>query len=187
MSAVTMLQSELQTMVKTDQEPRADWAAAVANKDDQQQAEALKRMGEVDRRALPRLKAIIEEFGWPGYSLAGYELDGKIKYSNMWLLVQHQDLEFQKLCLPLLKKAVEQQEASFHDYAYLLDRVRMYEQQPQVYGTQWKQSQTGKYFLYQVEDSEHLDDRRKEAGLSSSEEYKRGLMEHLSLTESDFE
>ncbi len=40
-------------------------------------------------------------------------------------------------CLLLMEQAVSKGEASAKDYAYLLDRVRMNQGRPQVYGTQF--------------------------------------------------
>ena len=141
------------------------------------------KMVEVDQKHNQRLKEIISEFGWPGLRLVG--LKGS---SGMWLLVQHQDndLEFQKICLSLLKDAVEKQDAQYRDYAYLLDRVRMNEGSLQVYGTQWIQKE-GKFSLYPVEDRVQLNLRRQEAGLCTIEEYQAELQQIYHLQETDFE
>ncbi len=127
---------------------------------------------EIDQKHAPRLKEIIAEFGWPGIILVG--LEGA---EAMWLLVQHQDLDFQKQCLPLLKDAVDKQEAPFRNYAYLLDRVCMYGNEPQVYGTQWIEA-AGELVMYPVCDPELLAQRRVEAGLIPIEEHKKQLLTH---------
>jgi cytidyltransferase-like protein len=84
-------------------------------------------VSEIDKQHGERLKEIVDQFGWPGVSLAG--LEGAFA---MWLLVQHQDenLEFQKKCLALLKEAVNACESPFCHYAYLLDRVNVNEKRP---------------------------------------------------------
>lgn len=125
---------------------------------------------EIDQKHAPRLKEIIEEFGWPGISLVG--LEGA---EAMWLLVQHQDLDFQKQCLLLVKEAVDKQEAPFRNYAYLMDRVCMYGNEPQVYGTQWVEA-AGELVMYPVRDPELLAQRRVEAGLIPIEEYGKQLL-----------
>lgn len=110
-----------------------------------------------------RLKEILRVHGWPGKSLVGEE-----GAHAMWLLVQHQnrDLRFQKKCLHLLEKAVDLGEATSAELAYLLDRVRMLEGKPQVYGTQWTYEH-GELKLYPVEEMEGLDELRKAIGLPS--------------------
>jgi hypothetical protein len=94
------------------------------------------RLRYVDRKYTARLKEIIDEFGWPGKSLVGR--DGA---HAAWLMVQHadQDVPFQKRCLTLLVKAVKDGEASGHDFAYLVDRVRVANKEKQLYGTQLQQ------------------------------------------------
>lgn len=89
----------------------------------------------VRKRNTERLKEIINEYGWPGISLVGE--DGS---NAAWLLVQHSDhdLEFQKQALELLKQAVEKEDASKRNLAYLIDRVRVHSGQPQLFGTQFE-------------------------------------------------
>lgn len=62
----------------------------------------------INQEHLPRLKAIVEQFGWPGFRTVGAEGADK-----MWLLVQHcdQEIEFQKTCLQLLKDSVAKGDA----------------------------------------------------------------------------
>ena len=134
-------------------------------------------IAQIDKSHNNRLKAIISFYGWPGIQLVG--LEGS---SAFWLLVQHQDgdLEFQKMCLELLKDAVANRDAKACDYAYLLDRVLKNQKLPQVYGTQWDE-QDGKYTLYPVENPVSLDKRRLEVGLCSMEDYQEIMktMYHL--------
>lgn len=101
--------------------------------------------------------------------------------TSLWLLVQHQDddVAFQKQCLNLLKTAVDKNEASYTHYAYLLDRTRMNENLPQMYGTQWIGIQS-EPTLYQTENIEQLDERRAQVGLIPLAEYKKLLIETYS-------
>ncbi len=156
---VSELQAELLSMQREDQRVR-HIALTEGNLD---------LIREVDQKHSLRLKEIIAEFGWPRITLVG--LQGS---QAMWLLVQHQEGDFQKECLPFLKDAVEKQEAFFLHYAYLLDRVCMYENEPQVYGTQWV-SIEDEMTMYPVRDPEFLAERRVEAGMSSIEEYSKQI------------
>jgi len=128
-----------------------------------------------------RIKEIIATHGWPGIHLVGLNGSG-----GFWLIVQHQDqdLEFQKQCLPLLKEAVDRQDAQMRDYAYLLDRVRLNEKLPQVYGTQFKFKE-GKCYLHPIEDRENLEQRRLEAGLMPFESYIRGMKTFYRISDED--
>lgn len=172
-----VLQKELLQMQEEDQTARMK-ILSVKNPSD----EEWKIVAAIDERHEQRLRDIIKQHGWPGVSLVG--LEGA---SAMWLLVQHQDsaLDFQMECLELLKSAVEAYEASISNLAYLVDRVNMNSNRPQIYGTQWKQEE-GKFILYAVEDIVNLDARRASAGLCSIAEYKEAMKAAYHLTDEDF-
>jgi hypothetical protein len=128
---------------------------------DQFTDEDRRRMSEVDKKHEVRMKAIVAQSGWPGRSLVGGEAA-----NDAWLIVQHCQVDFQEHCLPLLKQAVDANEASGSCYAYLLDRVRMYRGQSQFYGTQFMNDK-----LVPIEDPQHVDQRRKAVGLGPLSEY----------------
>lgn len=127
----------------------------------------LQKMIEVDRDNTAWLKGVIERHGWPDEALVGK--DGAFA---AWLLVQHADLDlaFQKKCLGLMEKAVEKNDASPRELAYLTDRVRVAEKKPQVYGTQFELVD-GKLRPKPIEDEQHVDDRHKKVGLPLLAEY----------------
>src|SRR5205823_1515256 len=79
------------------------------------------------------LRHIVKTYSWPTYSLVG-----KDAAHTAWLILQHCNDSFQKACLPLLKEAVKNQEASEIDLAYLTDRILMSNSQKQIYGTQYQ-------------------------------------------------
>lgn len=122
---------------------------------------------EIDQKHLPCLKAIVKQFGWPGFQLIGTE-----GANQMWLLVQHcdSDIEFQKTCLFLLKEAADKGDASKEHVAYLTDRVLVNEGKPQIYGTQILII-NGEAVPKPMEDPTHLDKRRKEMGLCPLADY----------------
>jgi hypothetical protein len=135
---------------------------------------ATKKMQEIDARNTAWLKGVVDKHGWPGKSLVG--TDGAQK---AWLLVQHADHDraFQKRCLPLLGGAVKKGEASPEHLAYLTDRVRVADQEKQVYGTQFHEV-SGKMEPYPIEDEANVDRRRKEVGLPPLAEYRKMIEEH---------
>ena len=159
------LQDELRAMCERDQEVRKtlvekygmnlNWSA-----DD------LAWMESVDHANTMRMKEIIAQYGWPGYSLVGEEGE-----HAAWLLVQHagHDLPFQNQCLALLTAAVEAGDGSARKMAYLVDRVRVNEGKPQLYGTQYR-IQDGDFLAGEIEDSAGVEVRRAKVGLGSIEE-----------------
>ena len=127
----------------------------------------------VDHRNTERLKAIIDEMGWPSISKVGY--DGS---SNAWLLVQHadHDPEFQKRCLELMKSEPED-EISKRDLAYLEDRITVGDGKPQIYGTQFHTNSDGQLELLPIKDPDNVDKRRKEMGLETLDENRKRIQE----------
>ena len=79
-------------------------------------------------------------------------------------LVQHQPPAVQQQMLPALKKAVDEDEASKANYAYLFDRVETDEGRPQHWGTQAK-CENGGAVLYPIDDIASVDERRRLVGL----------------------
>jgi hypothetical protein len=137
--------------------------------DDRTPEELFGQMDSVDRQNTTRMHEILEEHGWPGWSLVGE--DGS---TAAWVLVQHADLEpeFQELALAYLMGAVAAEDASRGDLAYLIDRVRVAKGLPQVYGTQVGPGPDGDLApRTPIEDPDNVDVRRADAGLSTLEEY----------------
>lgn len=157
------LLEDLRNMYKNDQEARFH----LIQSKNLTPEEIEEQLNKIDSENLPHLKAIIEQYGWPGYHLVGEEGVNKI-----WLLVQHadSDLPFQKLCLELLREAVAKNDAPKSHLAYLTDRVLVNEGKPQIYGTQILITD-GQAHPQPVEDPELLDQRRAEMGLSSMADY----------------
>ena len=141
-----------------------------------------KRLREIDRRNTERMKRIVDRYGWPGKSLVG--ADGA---HAAWILVQHADHDrpFQRRCLNLLTEAVKKGEASGEDLAYLTDRVRVGDDEKQVYGTQLREVD-GQYEPFPIEDELNVDARRKSVGLPPLADYlnsAQALLEETSKNE----
>jgi hypothetical protein len=132
------------------------------------------RMREVHERNAARLKEIIAAHGWPGHSLVGR--DGS---HAAWRIIQHAigDPPFQRACIPAIEKSVADGEAPQAQLAFLVDRVRYFEGRPQIYGTQFDWDENGEMNPWQIEDPEHLDERRRRAGLNTIAERTREIRE----------
>ena len=120
----------------------------------------------LDDRNTARMKDVVAEIGWPTISKVGKEIA-----SNAWCLVQHadHDVGFQKHCLSLMKEQSES-EVLPADVAYLEDRVRVNSEQLQIYGTQLQEI-NGEDMPREIEDREHVDERRRAVGLNTMAEY----------------
>jgi hypothetical protein len=115
------------------------------------------------------LSELVDRRGWPGQSEVG--ADGA---NAAWLFAQHASRhpELQRKFLGLLRAAVAAGEASEGNLAYLEDRVRVHDGQPQLYGTQFTQVVIqARWEPFPIEDREHLDERRAAVGLGPFAEY----------------
>lgn len=132
------------------------------------------RMARIDAQTETRLAAIVREHGWPGIDMVG--LDGSDAASVM---LQHVGPGLQKESLPLVEAAFRAGKASGPNYAMLVDRVRLAEGRPQLYGTAAMPfTQAGEITFQPIEDETRVDARRAEVGLMPLEEY-RQLMRQM--------
>lgn len=164
------LRRELLKLVEKDQAIRNELIRKGVKNPDKA---ILGRMQAIDTSNTDRMKAIVNEYGWPGPKLVGR--DGS---DAAFLLVQHADLAFQQKMLPLVEKAYRSGELSGQNYALLLDRVRVGEGRPQVYGTQAKRFEEWngeEPALAPIEDEANVDKRRAEMGLPPLAEYRELL------------
>ena len=123
-------------------------------------------MQEVHDRNAVLLDGIVEQNGWPGRKLVGE--DGS---EAAWLIAQHAIAQpsFQRRCLTLLQAAEEQGDVPAWQPAYLLDRVRVLEGKPQVYGTQFESNESGEPRPSTIEQPETVNERRRQIGLDTIE------------------
>lgn len=164
------LRRELLDRAKQDQAIRNELiSSGVINPD----KAILARMEATDAANAERVRAIVARYGWPGPELVGP--DGA---AAAILLLQHADLALQKEMLPLVEKAYRSGGLSGQDYALLVDKVRVGEGKPQIYGTQAKRFEEWKGqepVLQPIEDEANVDKRRAEVGLPPIAEYRELL------------
>jgi len=127
----------------------------------------------VDERNAHRMRAIVNEIGWPTTSKVGAQAE-----HMAWLLVQHAELAFQKECFALMAREPADEVCARH-LAYLEDRIRVREGLPQRYGTQLQKSEGGGWEPLPTLDPEDLDARRQTVGLEPIAEYLDGARRSL--------
>ncbi|WP_020571918.1 DUF6624 domain-containing protein [Neolewinella persica] len=119
-----------------------------------------------DRDNTNRMREIMAEIGWPTYDKVG-----RYASNTAWLLVQHADRQpqFQAQCLPLLKAAVDAEQATPSNYAYLYDRVRKSRGEKQYYATQPADNRvTGEKSFVTIEDEPGVQQRREAMGIEQT-------------------
>jgi uncharacterized protein (DUF952 family) len=124
-------------------------------------------METVHRRNSARLRGIVAEHGWPTPLTVG--TDGA---EAVWLIVQHAigEPDFQRRALPLFEQAALRGEIPGWQPAYLMDRIRMLEGWPQLYGTQMAPDADGRIVVWPIADTATLNERRRTVGLRPFEE-----------------
>lgn len=104
---------------------------------------------------------VLDEYeAWPGIRLVGD--DGE---QAAWLIAQLGDTDLQRRCLEHLEVAVDNGDAPPGHLACLVDRVRMADGKPQVYGSQWVVAADGTLAPWPMIDPDAVDARRERMGL----------------------
>ncbi|MBV6323685.1 hypothetical protein KVP70_22360 [Duganella sp. HSC-15S17] len=96
--------------------------------------------------------------GWPTRATIG-----QTGMSDLFLIIQHADLDFQKLHIEGVRQAALRGDIRKSNVATLEDRLLVRQGRPQLYGTQIKGS--SKLTPYPIDSAENLDKRRSEMGL----------------------
>lgn len=164
------LRRELLEMERVDQAVRNEWIQAGA---DIPSPELQTRMAAVDARNTARLRALVEEHGWPGAGLVGADGAG-----SAFLILQHASHDVQKALFPLVEAGYREGTVRGDRYALLLDRILVGDGRPQVYGTQPEPFDAwidGEPALAPIEDESSVDARRAEVGLMPLVEYREML------------
>ncbi len=113
-----------------------------------------------------KLAKIIKHIGkYPGRSVVGNNLD-----DVAWLVIQHAPLKYQERYLPLIIEAVNNKDLKPMYLAYTIDRINMFKELPQIYGTQYTFENEIK-ILYPVKNIDSVDLLRKSVGLGGLKEY----------------
>ncbi len=115
---------------------------------------------------LIKVSKILDERGWPNKTLIG-----KRGTSTLFLVIQHAGQETQEKYLPLIEKAVEDDNLPKRQYAMFYDRLLLRRGERQVYGTQLAiDSESKSPYVLPLEDPTNVDKRRSEMGLNSMQE-----------------
>jgi len=120
-----------------------------------------------DSLCLVKAEAIIQQFGYPGKSLVG-----ESRQDAIWMIIQHAPLEKQEQYFPLIDAAAQKGEMRKSAWALLVDRIRMFKGQAQIYGSQVVHDYiSGSKKFHEIEDEINVNKRRAEVGLGPLEEY----------------
>ncbi len=121
-----------------------------------------------------RNKEVVNEFkkyvdlnGFPFKNKENYEV-----YKAGVALSLHADFDFLKNIEGIFKNANISEIDQDH-LAYFVDKIRVYENKPQLYGTQFKRLPDNSIEFLPIEDEKNVDNRRAEIGLITLNQYKK--------------
>ena len=163
------LKQELLTMYESDQGPRrAIGPIQQRYGPSSPQLDSLYRdMRQQDMHNESRLQQIIEQYGWPGAALVG-----RSGSNAAFLVIQHADLVAIQKYLPLIRKETAKGGLPKQSLALMEDRVLIYQNKPQIYGSQVRtDAASGKSVLYPIADEARVDERRTQMGLEPLADY----------------
>jgi hypothetical protein len=124
-------------------------------------------MKELHNKNAKILNDIIDTIGYPTIDKVGKEAN-----KAAWLIIQHSigQPEFMKKCAKLLEIAVNENKADPKSLAYLADRIAVFEDKPQLYGTQFDWDDNGNLSPNLFDDLTKVNERRKSIGLNKLDE-----------------
>ncbi len=124
-------------------------------------------MAKIHNRNAKILDEIIDTIGYPTVDKVGKEA-----CEATWLIIQHSigQPNFMKKCVKLLEIAVRENKANLKNLAYLTDRIAVFEEKPQLYGTQFDWDENEELSPNLIDDLTKVNQRRKSIGLNSLEE-----------------
>ncbi len=125
---------------------------------------------------LVRLRALVDEHGWPELSSVGEE--AAYAAGNV---INHSNLATRQHFLPVLQAVCERDECDWSRYAHILDRTELELGNPQVFGTQMERNEeSGRFEARPIIDPENVDVRRGARGMEPIDDQLRRFNESMS-------
>lgn len=159
------LKAELETIYKDDQKYRQR-LDITGNKFGEQSKEFLalqREMTIADKSNLKKVVKILDQYGWVGPKKVG----GKASQA-LYIVIQHADDDpnLQIKYLEMFRKAIISGVSDeIINYAFLSDRVSLYKNKYQIFGTQLRKEKNGNFKPLPIKDEKNVDKRRQEVGL----------------------
>jgi hypothetical protein len=163
------LRDELLNIFDEDQSIRREFLGArdQYGQDSPQVDSLTKVMIEKDSLNLQSITRILDTRGWVGPELVGGQANQAI-----FLVIQHADLATQQKYLPMMREAVQFNNASRSSLALLEDRIALGEGKKQIYGSQIGfDKTTGLSYVLPLIDPLSVDERRAGMDLGPLAEY----------------
>ncbi len=126
----------------------------------------LPSMKSQDSLNVVRIKKIIDTYGWQGPDQVG-----KKGSQTIFLVIQHADSLTQVTYFPVMRAAVKEGKALPRELALLEDRILTTQGKEQIYGSQVRMADSGKFEFFPIKDEPNVNKRRAAVGLEPLEDY----------------
>ena len=161
---IDAIRKELLERREREQAPRRqfhDFFMSGKSQEEIRSSPLVAEMHRVDAENVAYLKTLVQEHGWPDAERFGPEAA-----SAAFLIVQHSDdTELMSMALPFIEADVKAKRLNGDAYALLYDRLNLRLNRPQRYGSQVSYNEQGDPIADNLEDPEHVDERRLELGM----------------------
>jgi antitoxin component YwqK of YwqJK toxin-antitoxin module len=115
-------------------------------------------------KALKKLDVLLLKYGYLGKTLVGKD------YNLAFSMISSSSDKYKEKHYNLIVNATNKGELDLSDVCFYIDKVKVARKVKQIYCTQYQyDSKTNTIFYFPVEDIEHLNERRKKAGLGEVE------------------
>ena len=127
----------------------------------------IKEMKVLDSTLLHKVTIFLNEYGWKSKKEIG-----ELANMGLFLAIQHSSKEEMESFKEIVEKAHQENKIEKADYALYIDRLKVHNDLPQVYGTQYYYDENlANYRFYEIEDFENINKRRRKVGLAKIEKY----------------
>lgn len=163
--------ARLQAIFERDQQPRHAFLFAYQTDPNNTHLRdsLIREMQCADSVNLLEIKDILTTYGFPPKSKVGSN------NSAIWLVVQHSDVEYQKACYPMLRDAADQGEIGRIEVAMLEDRIALWVNRPQRYGSQIVEDSLGNRVIYTLQNKDSVNFYRTAIGMLPLAEYAKQM------------
>lgn len=157
------ISEKLKMIREADQGIRSRVIKEMATKDPEAMKKVALEMKASDKQNQLFIGSFLDRCGWPK-GLSAEE------NNTIFLVIDHADTAFMAKYFPILKLQANQGIVAKRDLATLQDRMQLRSGKKQTYGTQTLK--TGNIVtIWPIDDPQNLDERRKEIGLLTMNEY----------------
>jgi hypothetical protein len=121
----------------------------------------------LDSTLLHQVTLFLNEYGWKSKKEIG-----ELANMGLFLAIQHSSKDEMESFKEIVEQAYQENKIEKNSYALYIDRLKVNNDLPQIYGTQYFYDEESAAFrFYKIEDFENVNKRRRKVGLAKIEKY----------------